>query len=264
MKNILSLLTKFSNKLNNVLGIKTFGFITAISPFLYYIYSLIFSFNCQNLYHIPAKYFNVTLYDILPYGSVFLLIIIAFLYNAFFYKNDKGKYNLTSKLLYLGGALVPGFIFSIIELTLFYIFALNFDWEFEFLNSYYSIIVIYIIMLILGIFSFVKFPDNIRKPSKFKEIIKKIILIISILVKTTVIICFFVAFLNATPTNKSYETTSINDKDYVILSEDENNYLVVEYNITKETTYFFTSEYQWIDKEGIIIQLSKLSNIECK
>lgn len=119
-------------------------------------------------------------------------------------------------------------------------------------------------MLILGIFSFVKFPDNIRKPSKFKEIIKKIILIISILVKTTVIICFFVAFLNATPTNKSYETTSINDKDYVILSEDENNYLVVEYNITKETTYFFTSEYQWIDKEGIIIQLSKLSNIECK
>ena len=69
---------------------------------------------------------------------------------------------------------------------------------------------------------------------------------------------------NATPISKSYETTTINNNKYVILSEYESDYLVVKYDDTNETTIFFTSEYQLVNKENLNIKPLSFPNIEYK
>ena len=55
----------------------------------------------------------------------------------------------------------------------------------------------------------------------------------------------------------------INNK-YVILSEYESDYLVVKYDDTNETTIFFTSEYQLVNKENLNIKPLSFPNIEYK
>lgn len=56
----------------------------------------------------------------------------------------------------------------------------------------------------------------------------------------------------------------INNENYVILSEYNQNYLVVKYESISTKTIFYTNKYQLIDEKGLIVQLSSFENIECK
>ena len=263
MNGIENIFTKLSNRLYETLGIKIFTLISTVLPLLFYVHSFMFSINCQNLYGIPSKYFSITMHDIMPYAILFFFIVVTFIYNYFFYKNNNLGNNLSSKIFYLSGAIVPGLAFSIIELTLLYIFVLQYNWVTKALN-YIPLTLIYILMLFLSVLSFVRIPNDMIKHKKLKTIIKKASSICSIIIYSSVILSFVFLFFNATPINKSYETTIVNNSQYVILSEYENKYLIVKYDNTKDTTVFFTNEYQLINKENLKLKLSTFPNIECK
>jgi hypothetical protein len=199
----------------------------------------------------------------MPYAILFFFIVVAFIYNYFFYKNNNLGNNLSSKIFYLSGAIVPGLVFSIIEFTLFYIFSLKFNWIENFLTPLF-VTVIYIVMLIVSTFSFVKIPDSISGHLKLKKRIKKSTVFFSVIIYASITISYIFLFFNATPISKSYETTTINNNKYVILSEYESDYLVVKYDDTNETTIFFTSEYQLVNKENLNIKPLSFPNIEYK
>lgn len=263
MNGIENKFAKFSNRLDKTLGIKIFALISSVLPLLFYVNSFMFSINCQNLYGIPSKYFSITMHDIMPYAILFFFIVVAFIYNYFFYKNNNLGNNLSSKIFYLNGAIVPGLVFSIIEFTLFYIFSLKFNWIENFLTPLF-VTVIYIVMLIVSTFSFVKIPDSISGHLKLKKRIKKSTVFFSVIIYASITISYIFLFFNATPISKSYETTTINNNKYVILSEYESDYLVVKYDDTNETTIFFTSEYQLVNKENLNIKPLSFPNIEYK
>lgn len=267
MNRIESKLTETSERLEKALGIKTFAIFSTSLTLLFYIYSFMYSINCQNLYGIPAKYFNITIRNIIPYVLPLFLIVVALIYYYHFSKNNNFENTLLRKIYCLWNAFVPGLVFSIIEFTLFYIFLLKYNWNANFLNSF-SVTAIYISMLIFSIVSFVKIPENTPNSTpkylKFKKAIKKVSLSFSIILYTAIIISYVFLFFNATPINASCETTVINNKNYVILSEYDGDYLVVEYDDTNDTTVFFTSEYQLVDKEALNIKVLSFSNIEYK
>lgn len=251
-------INRFAKQLDNIFGIKIFTLITISTSALLYVYSFVFSMNCEALYNIPAKYFSYTIFDIVPYGILIFLTTVALLYNHFFYKNNQQGQNLVDKTFYLQGTIIPGLVFFIIEFTIFYLLFIKNHYLIIYVNPLLLTIIV-IILMIINIFSFIPVShQNINKT------LKSIIIATSVIIKVLVILGLFFTILNATPIKKSYETTSINNENYVILSEYESNYLVVKYEFTKENSIFYTSEYQLVDKEGLTIKQIPFKNIEYK
>lgn len=258
-KKIKDKLIKYMKISNNLLGIKHFPLLTAITPIIICLYSFNYSMKCQNTYNIPSKYFSFTINDIMPYGILITFIIVAILYNYLFYKKINKGNKIIDKTFYFVGAVIPGFIFTYIEFILFYLIFINGNFNPVLPNITWLIILG--IIVIINILSFWHISDT---STKSRKITYYIATTLSIIIKITVIIAFLFAFINASPIRKMYETTMINNENYVILSEYNQNYLVVKYESIDTNTIFYTSKYQLIKEEGLVMQFYSFENIECK
>lgn len=252
-------LIKYIKISNDLLGIKFFPLLTAITPIIICLYSFHYSMKCQSTYNIPLKYFSFTINDIMPYGLIITLIIVAILYNYLFYKKINKGNKIIDKTFYLVGTVIPGFIFTYIEFILFYLIFINNKFNPVLPNTIW--LVISIVMVIINILSFWHISDI---KTKLRRFIYYIATTLSVIIKVIVIFAFFIALIYASPIKSMYETTMINNENYVILSEYNQNYLVVKYENTDTNTIFYTSEYQLIHEEGLVMQFSSFENIECK
>lgn len=250
---------KYIKKCDSLLGVKLFPLVTTIIPIIIWLYSFNYSIKCQNTYNIPSKYFSFTTNDIMLYGLLIILIIGTILYNYFFYKKTIKENQIIDKTLYPVGAVIPGLTFTYIEFILFYLIFINS--KFNPILPNITWLIIFGVILIINILSFWHISDTSTKPRKITYFITTIL---SVIIKLTVILAFLFAFINANPIRGKYETTMINNENYVILSEYNQNYLVVKYESISTKTIFYTSKYQLIDEKGLIVQLSSFENIECK
>ena len=170
---------------------------------------------------------------------------------------NKGN-KIIDKTFYHVGSVIPGLIFTYMEFILLYLIFINNKFNPVLPNIIW--LVISIVMVIINILSFWHISDI---KTKLHKIIYYISTTLSVIIKVTVIFTFFVAFLYTSPIKNMYETTMINNKDYVILSEYNQKYLVAEYKNIDTNTIFYTSEYQLINNEGLVIRFSSFENIEC-
>ncbi len=212
--------------------------ISVICPILYTIYSVFYSLKKELYYGINRKYFYNFEYKELIVVIVIFSIIIYFLTDVI--KNKSIIETLYSFIMFIYGGILLLIILGMIDL------------KFISFIIYCSIFLFFIIVFIIVLF---------KNRSLFNKIIKISNFFLYIIIALLMICIPFFLISN----KNIYETIKLNSKDYVIISEYKDNFLISEYeNIenNKEITIIKTYDYKLVPITNVNIQIKEFKNIK--
>lgn len=213
--------------------------------------------KCEEYYGIPGKYFSTNInFKIVTIIIVFayILLILYFpirikqIMNKSRKSNQETKYNKSWTFMFVMGLITTLVLITISQMSIEYM--VNYRYTdrlsicfFSFLAKNINIIFFLICLSSLCIAIF--FYGNLKIINKIKyNLIKKIFLDILIIVMfiDLIIISYgtTIKFLSSIDQKKDYEFITVNQKDYVILSEYDGKYLVTPYVNDNGAYTFYT------------------------
>lgn len=253
-----SILEWITSKEKIILGVA--GALVAIHPILDFVYNLYYQLECENFYSIPGEYFHSSIDDKLVYLTCILILIVLCTVPFIVRKYDEKKQIQTkgTTAYFSLVAIVLGLLIGIFNVcNLVEIMKRTyktFDWVRninDFLNKNATITVT--IVIAAGIITWLTITLIDKIGAIKRSLIKNVIIVVFCLSFTTTIllIIYGVFFkLSISIENKTkYEFVTIDEEEYVILSEDDDKYLVVLYDVNENGQYIFdTSKYWFYEK----------------
>lgn len=225
-------------------------------PIANYVYEFIYQMNCEKFYGIPGRYFSTNINRQLLYLAAIIVLIII-LYLPLFLKNHHkkiGNEKMNSNLYYIVLSILVGLELTVINLqNLIKIMQVtnNKNIFFSYFNSWIDkhallVLSIVVIMSITSLVSIVVISDIKRKW------IKKIVTWISIIsLISSGMLIFYGVVLNLRTTiedKTKYEIVTNLEKKYVVLTEEIDKIMVVEYSIEEGMYVFDTSQYLFLNR----------------
>lgn len=232
------------------------GILIVLYPIASYVYEFMYQINCERFYGIPGKYFSANINSRLLYLALIILLIILFFLPSFLrnYEKRQGKDTMSSRLYYIFLSIVLGLEMGLINLqNLIQIMQVTNDQNvvFRYINNWidrhaYLVLITVVIMGALSSLGIVLVPEIKRKW------IKKVVTYISVIsFATSGILIFYgtVFKLGTSIDDKTkYEVVTNQDKKYVVLTEEDDNILVVEYAVVDGKYIFDTNQYAFLDR----------------
>lgn len=238
-------------------SIKIFSAILiAIYPITNYIYEYIFQVKCENFYGIPGKYFSANINSRLLYLCFILLSLLTFLSPSVLrnYGKKQGKVTTLSFLYYILLSLLLGFLMGLINLqNLIEIMRVTNEQNifFSYCNNWINRHAYFVIFTIIIICSFSIFGFIIIAEIKNKLVKETIawIGIITYVISFSIILYGTVFKLSTSIEDKiRYEIITNKENKYVVLSEENDKILVVEYFIEDGKYIFDANQYFFLYK----------------
>lgn len=236
------------------------GGLAALYPIVNFMYNLSYQSECEGFYGIPGKYFHSTIDNRLLYLACILILIIICATPIIIRKYDEKKQIQTKGLtVYFSFvAAVVGMeigllnVYNLLEImkqthkTYGWIRSVN-----NFLDKNATITIIVVIVAgtiaLLGI----TLMDKIRVIKwKWIKNITNVVFILSFVISLLLMIYGTIFKLSISIEDKTkYELVTIDEEEYVVLSEHDDKILVVLYEVKENGQYIFdTSRYWFYEK----------------
>lgn len=251
------------------------GAVTALYPIINLAHNALYQNDCEGFYNIPRKYFHSRIDEGLLYLS-FILIIIALCALPIVIKKNEEKDAIKLKgttvyviflAAFIGGMIGLINVLNLMEIirqasracTVFDKLALFLD------NHVKGVVIVTVVIVVLGSAALVGLTliDKIKDlKHKWAQKIVEGLVLFALLISISLMVSGTILKLSVTVKDKTrYEFVSINDKDYVVLSEHEDKLLVVQYEIKENEQYIFhTDQYYFWDEFSGTHQYITLKN----
>lgn len=255
-------------------------FLSAISIFyialrLFY-NEYFFQPKCEKYYGIPGKYFSTNI----NFKIISGIILITFLIFLFCLLSRKNRLDTTSRLIskhkenncdkkykFIIGVFTVLFLVVLGLISFEYIINYRYN-ESYFLNAVdflikHSTIICFIICL-SSIFIVIFFNNGFKKVKKIKskKLKKLLINIFSFFISFNALIIysgFALKFQSSIDQKTNYEFIIMDQKEYVILSEYNDKYLVTSFNKKNDTYTFNTNKYKFVDMDKGTVYYKNIS-----
>lgn len=240
------------------------GVLVAIYTALNYIYNLLYQLKCEEFYRIPGKYFHATVDNKLLYLGCIIILLFICAIPLIMKKYDEKSENLTKgsivyiSFLSIAIGMEVGFlnVSNLVEIMR-QTYKMNkfFRCVSCFLDNYAVFTIFIVIALFSGALLGFTLLEQLRhiKKTWVRNIIN-FLFIISFVVSFVIMVYGTIIRMGIRIEDKTkYEFVTIEDKEYVILSEHEEKMLIVPYEYKENGQYVFTtSQYRFFDKyQGI-------------
>ncbi len=253
-----------NNSIESKFSIKTifgmFGGVVTVYPIVNFIYNVFYQSECEKFYGVPSKYFHSSINNILIYlGGILILILLGA--STIFLKKYDEKNNVKVKgvtlyvsVLAISVGLIFGLlnVYNLIEImkqthkTNDFFRSINI-----FLNNNAVLTIIVVIALSVIAWLGITLNDIINsiKSIRIKTTIN-IICVFSIVLSILLMTYGTIFKLSISIEDKTkYEFVILDKDDYVILSEYNDKFLIVKYEIDNNGQYIFdTSKYWFCEK----------------
>lgn len=236
------------------------GGLAALYPIVNFMYNLSYQSKCEGFYGVPGKYFHSTIDNRLLYLACILILIIICATPVIIRKYDEKK-QVQAK----GSTVYISFVAAVLGMEIGFLNVYNlleimkqthktYDWirsVNNFLDKNATITITVVIVAgtiaLLGI----TLMDKLRVIKwKWIKIVINCVFIFSFVISLLLMIYGTIFKLAISVEDKTkYEVVTIDEEDYVVLSEHDDKILVVSYEVKENGKYIFdTSKYWFYEK----------------
>lgn len=236
------------------------GGLAALYPIVNFMYNLSYQSKCEGFYGVPGKYFHSTIDNRLLYLACILILIIICATPIIIRKYDEKK-----QVQVKGSTVYVSFVAAVVGMEIGFLNVYNlleimkqthktYDWirsVNNFLDKNATITITVVIVAgtiaLLGI----TLIDKIRAIKwRWIKIVINCVFIFSFAISLLLMIYGTIFKLGISVEDKTkYEVVTIDEEDYVVLSEHDDKILVVLYEVKENGQYIFdTSKYWFYEK----------------
>ena len=239
------------------------GVLTVLYPIANTIYKMIYQSECEKYYSLPGRYFYASIDNSLVYlGAIIILSLICFM-PSYMKKHDENQKNTTK------GPVVYTLLLAIVigmEWGMINVFNLSTIMKQAYKTNHFfgcindilnrNAYVTVSVVILLGIITVLGFTymDGMKfvRWRVVRNIWKKLF-VISFSLSLLIMVYGSIFKLSISIEDKTkYEVVTVEDKDYVVLTEYHDKLLVVPYEIDDEQYIFETKQYIFVDLfEGV-------------
>lgn len=236
------------------------GGLAALYPIVNFMYNLSYQSKCEGFYGVPGKYFHSTIDNRLLYLAYIIILIIICVTPVIIRKYDEKK-----QVQVKGSTVYISFVAAVVGMEIGFLNVYNlleimkqthktYDWirsVNNFLDKNATITITVVIVAgtiaLLGI----TLMDKLRGiKRKWIKIVINCVFIFSFVISLLLMIYGTIFKLGISVEDKTkYEVVTIDEEDYVVLSELDDKILVVLYEVKENGEYIFdTSKYWFYEK----------------
>lgn len=239
------------------------GILAALYPVANEIYNMIYKVKCEEFYHIPGRYFENTINHSLLYLGLMVLIVLFFLYPIFLKrmgeKQEKVSKFMNGVSIYL--AIAVGMIFGIFNFynllfIIFQVYNLNtvIRCICEWLICHPHIMCFIVVpMGCISIVGVALLHEIRRVKVQWLNTVILGLIAVSLCISILISLVSMAFLFSISPENKTkYEIITNMEEDYIVLTEYEDELLVVEYDLVDGQYILRTSAYRFLEKDTYI------------
>ena len=232
------------------------GGLAALYPIVNFMYNLSYQSKCEGFYGVPGKYFHSTIDNRLLYLAYILILIIICVTPVIIRKYDEKK-----QVQVKGSTVYISFVAAVVGMEIGFLNVYNlleimkqthktYDWiksVNNFLDKNATITITVVIVAgtiaLLGITLMDKLSVIKRK---WIKIVINCVFIFSFVISLLLMIYGTIFKLGISVEDKTkYEVVTIDEEDYVVLSEHDDKILVVLYEVKENGEYIFDTSKYW-------------------
>lgn len=219
------------------------------------LYNLTYQLKCEKFYGIPGKYFHSSIDKNLIYLALvsifigFCAAIISVRKNNLKKqcKEKRSRVEIVFLCILVGGILGSLNVFNLLEIIEDNLFDWNTGFVLFLLEKSYVVMTIVFVLGIVLLLSFTFVDKIIKIKRKWVKIIISVIVVLTFLINISLMILGTHYKLSISLEDKlQYEFVTIDEKEYVVLSEHDNKILVVMYEIGEHGRYIFKTSKYWL------------------